>query len=133
MILLQASDLWKLIFEGAHIYVCGDTKAMAKDVHHILLSIVQLEVWASMDWFLVTSIQFDAYKYYIQIYGRYMEVKDVNWQFVTRINEGSTLWLSCSSMTCRDWINTWVAMVQFCWVFFLLKKRIGNWNISHDT
>jgi len=32
-----------LLSEGAHIYVCGDTKAMAKDVHHILLSIVQSE------------------------------------------------------------------------------------------
>lgn len=39
--MLQASDFWRLISEGAHIYVCGDTKAMAKDVHHILLSIFQ--------------------------------------------------------------------------------------------
>jgi len=41
----------------------------------------------------VTNIQSDACKYYIQFYGRKidMEAKDVNWQFATRISEGSTL------------------------------------------
>eukprot|EP00794_Sanderia_malayensis_P019243 gene19243-21171_t len=28
--------IWKLINEGAHIYVCGDARTMAKDVHSIL-------------------------------------------------------------------------------------------------
>eukprot|EP00249_Psilotum_nudum_P008247 c21139_g1_i1 orf=367-2505(+) len=37
----QASYLWKLWSDGAYFYVCGDAKGMARDVHHMLLRIVQ--------------------------------------------------------------------------------------------
>lgn len=38
----RASELWTLLSDkGAHLYVCGDAKAMAKDVHRALLALVQ--------------------------------------------------------------------------------------------
>lgn len=36
----QASDLYAWLEEGAHLYVCGDEKAMARDVHETLIRIV---------------------------------------------------------------------------------------------
>ena len=37
-------DLWRLIGEkGAHLYVCGDAKAMAPDVHKALQQIAREE------------------------------------------------------------------------------------------
>jgi sulfite reductase (NADPH) flavoprotein alpha-component len=36
----QAADLYRWIEEGAHIYVCGDEKTMARDVHDTLIRIV---------------------------------------------------------------------------------------------
>ncbi len=34
------ADLWRWIEEGAHVYVCGDAKAMAPDVHEALIDVV---------------------------------------------------------------------------------------------
>ena len=33
-------DLWSWLADGAHIYVCGDAKRMAKDVERALVDIV---------------------------------------------------------------------------------------------
>jgi sulfite reductase (NADPH) flavoprotein alpha-component len=33
-------DLWKWIADGAHIYICGDAKHMAKDVERALIDVI---------------------------------------------------------------------------------------------
>ena len=39
----QSRDLFAWLEEGAHFYVCGDEKAMARDVHETLIQIVEGE------------------------------------------------------------------------------------------
>jgi sulfite reductase (NADPH) flavoprotein alpha-component len=39
----QSRDLFAWLEEGAHLYVCGDEKAMARDVHEALIQVVERE------------------------------------------------------------------------------------------
>jgi sulfite reductase (NADPH) flavoprotein alpha-component len=39
----QSEELFKWLQEGAHLYICGDEKHMAHDVHHTFLSIIEKE------------------------------------------------------------------------------------------
>eukprot|EP01087_Luapelamoeba_hula_P014584 TRINITY_DN429_c0_g1_i1.p1 TRINITY_DN429_c0_g1~~TRINITY_DN429_c0_g1_i1.p1 ORF type:complete len:673 (+),score=162.12 TRINITY_DN429_c0_g1_i1:70-2088(+) len=42
-LLEDAANIWRLMEEGAHFYVCGDAGRMANDVHNALLSVIQSE------------------------------------------------------------------------------------------
>lgn len=63
-LLEQAQEVYEWLQQGAVIYVCGDEKAMAKDVHEALLQIIEQQGNISREEAVETLGQYQQQKRY---------------------------------------------------------------------